>query len=331
MNQKDNLIKSLFIFSLPRSGSTLLQRVLSSDQSIASVSEPWLLLPLFYAIKAEGTYSEYSHQNSVVAIEELVNTLPDGKDDYYRHVKSLVESLYRHTITDESAPQYFLDKTPRYALICDEVIHTFDDAKFIFLWRNPLAVMSSMIDTWCDGQWKLYHFKIDLFKGMEKLLSTYDQNKSSVLSINYEEFVEHPNKQIERIGEYLGLELNTVASDNISSVLMKGEMGDSTGVRKYQSISSDSIDSWKSTICNPLRKRWCKNYLNWLGPKRLKLIGYDYVDLMKQLNDLPFGFKHLFNDVLYSVYGVIYSFFSLHIIRDKIRSDDIWKNHIGYS
>ena len=35
----------IFLFSLPRSGSTLLQRVLMSHKDIASVAEPWLMLP----------------------------------------------------------------------------------------------------------------------------------------------------------------------------------------------------------------------------------------------------------------------------------------------
>ena len=50
----------IFVFSLPRSGSTLLQRVLMSHNDISSVAEPWILLPQIYSLKKEGTLSEYS-------------------------------------------------------------------------------------------------------------------------------------------------------------------------------------------------------------------------------------------------------------------------------
>ncbi|MFW6066259.1 MAG: sulfotransferase, partial [Planctomycetota bacterium] len=42
-------VSPLILFSLPRSGSTLLQRMLSLHGRIASTAEPWLLIPQLYA------------------------------------------------------------------------------------------------------------------------------------------------------------------------------------------------------------------------------------------------------------------------------------------
>src|SRR5919107_2181016 len=39
----------LFLLSLPRSGSTLAQRILAAHGGIATTSEPWILLPYLYA------------------------------------------------------------------------------------------------------------------------------------------------------------------------------------------------------------------------------------------------------------------------------------------
>jgi hypothetical protein len=39
----------LFLLSLPRSGSTLAQRILAAHAGIATTSEPWILLPYLYA------------------------------------------------------------------------------------------------------------------------------------------------------------------------------------------------------------------------------------------------------------------------------------------
>lgn len=42
----------LFLLSLPRSGSTLAQRFLAAHDAIARASEPWILLPYLYTLRA---------------------------------------------------------------------------------------------------------------------------------------------------------------------------------------------------------------------------------------------------------------------------------------
>ncbi len=54
-------LKPLFLFTLPRSGSTLCQRVLAAHPQIATTTEPHLLLPFFYAFKERELYGHY-HQ-----------------------------------------------------------------------------------------------------------------------------------------------------------------------------------------------------------------------------------------------------------------------------
>ena len=49
-------IKPIFIFSITRSGSTLLQRVIAAHEGVATVSEPWVLLPYLYTLR-EGAWS----------------------------------------------------------------------------------------------------------------------------------------------------------------------------------------------------------------------------------------------------------------------------------
>ncbi|MFV1990599.1 MAG: sulfotransferase, partial [Acidimicrobiales bacterium] len=49
-------IRPAFLLSLPRSGSTLLQRLLGAHSMVATVAEPWLLIPPLYALRDEGVY-----------------------------------------------------------------------------------------------------------------------------------------------------------------------------------------------------------------------------------------------------------------------------------
>ncbi|MBT8101022.1 MAG: sulfotransferase, partial [Gammaproteobacteria bacterium] len=53
------MLRPVFLLSLPRSGSTLLQRMLMTHPAISSVPEPWLLLPIFYPRRTSGHSAEY--------------------------------------------------------------------------------------------------------------------------------------------------------------------------------------------------------------------------------------------------------------------------------
>ena len=45
--------KLIFIISQPRSGSTLLQSLLSNNDFVATTSEPWILIPFLSFLKGD--------------------------------------------------------------------------------------------------------------------------------------------------------------------------------------------------------------------------------------------------------------------------------------
>ena len=134
-----NNLNPIFIFSLPRSGSTLLQKIITSSNLVSSTSEPWLLLPLIYQEKKEGLISIYSHKKSNIALAEIKNKV----SNYDKLLADFVISIYSELSDDKSI--YFLDKTPRYYLIIDDIVRIFPKAKFIFLFRNPLSQLTSKL------------------------------------------------------------------------------------------------------------------------------------------------------------------------------------------
>jgi hypothetical protein len=289
------MLKPLFIFSLPRSGSTLLQRVLAADSQIASVAEPWVLLPFVYALRERGISAEYSHQSANLALNDFIKELPNGKKDYLSAIRSAMNELYRKATKDNDA-RYFLDKTPRYALIADEIIEIFPDGKFIILWRNPLAIIASIIETWGDGKWNLAIYKIDLFDGLVNLIDSYQSHSEKVLAIQYESFLRFPEKELSKIAEHLELKLEPDLLKNFHQVKFGGIMGDTTGVKNYREVDTAPLEKWKATINNPLRKMWCRRYLRWLGEERLRIMGYELNDLLRELDSTEMSLRNLFTD-----------------------------------
>jgi len=289
------MVKPLFILSLPRSGSTLLQRVLAADRQIASVAEPWLLLPFVYALRERGVRAEYSHQLANASLNDFLRELPNGRQDYLAAIGMAMGELYQKA-TKDSDTRYFLDKTPRYALIADEIVDMFPDGKFIVLWRNPLAVIASMLETWWKGRWNVSAYRVDLFDGLANLVNISQAHSKKILVIQYENFLQSPETELARIAAYLDVKLDAELLKSFDRVKFSGARGDPTGVENYKTIDVAPLEKWKATINNPLRKAWCRRYLRWIGDERLKIMGYDFNELYRDLDSTARSPRHLLMD-----------------------------------
>lgn len=305
MTDVSNGIKPLFLFSLARSGSTLLQRILAAHKEVSTASEPWLLLPYLYMLKDHGIHAEYSHKTALRAIEDFCRGLPNGWDDYFAGMHTFVLRLYGLAAKKDS--KYFVDKTPRYHLIVEEVIRLFPEGKFIFLWRNPLAVVASIMETWGGRKWNLYIFKMDLFDGLANLVAAYKKHEGRVCAVRYEDLVSQSETECRRMFEYLGLSFYSELLSSFKAVELKGRMGDKIGVNQYQSLSKEPLDKWKSILANPIRKAWCRRYLRWIGNERLQLMGYDMNQLLSDLDAIPLSLSLMGSDLLRMSYGAAYS------------------------
>src|SRR6185503_19594528 len=196
-------MRQCFIISQPRAGSTLLQRLLATHPQIQTIGEPWLVLPFVYALREKGVSSEYIHVSLAQGFGEFVSKLPDGRADYFREVRAMLERMQQKI----SAPgkTYFLDKTPRYHLILDELAQIFPDAKFIVLWRNPLAVVASILNTWQKGRFDLRYYEQDVFRGPLNILSFVESHTVAICELRYEDLVARPDEMVRRATEFLEL------------------------------------------------------------------------------------------------------------------------------
>ncbi len=137
----------------------------------------------------------------------------------------------------KAGAKYFVDKTPRYHVISAEIMRLFSDAHFIFLWRNPLAIIASIIETWGKGRWNLYEFDFDMFDGLERLVATCCQAGDRACSIRYEDLVGEDPVGRQRLFRHLKLESDASQSRQFSAVTLSGRMGDQTGSGVYLAIT----------------------------------------------------------------------------------------------
>ncbi len=291
--------RPLFLLSLPRSGSTLVQRVLAAHEQVATTPEPWVLLPQVYAMRERGMYAEYVQVSSARAIREFAERLPNGEEDYEAELREFVQRLYARA---GGPATYFLDKTPRYHFIVEDLFRLFPDARFVFLWRNPLAVAASIVETWGRGRWSVGRWRMDLYDGVQHLVEGYSGHRDQAHAVRYEDLVTEPERHWPPLFEYLGLPFDPAVLSEFRSVHLEARMGDRTGTERYPTISSEPIDKWKRTISTPIRKRWAGNYLEWIGAARLATMGYDQAELAAELEAISSTPRRLVSDLAGSVY-----------------------------
>lgn len=309
-------MKPLFLLSLPRSGSTLVQRVLASHEEVETVSEPWLLLPLLRARDPGGTYADYEHREATRALSEFLDHFPDGEARWREEIRRLALRLYRGLAGEDTA--YFLDKTPRYHLFADQLPDIFPDGEFVFLWRNPLAVASSMIRTWGDGHWRLYRSRLDLYRGLEGLVSAHRQWEERVVSARYEDLVR--GEGWEELFGALGLTFDASYLENFTDVELGGGMGDRTEFEGEEGLRTIPLEKWKSTFNNPVRKTWARRYLRWIGPGRLARMGYDLDELLQEIDAVPTVGEHLLSDLARMLLGELRIWAEWTLSSKKVRA-----------
>jgi hypothetical protein len=309
-------ITPIFLLSLPRSGSTLLQRMIASHSEIATASEPWLLLPMLSVMRATGTYADYNFRSAKQAIGEFLSSLPSGDRDYETAVRTAAEQLYFKACSN--GERFFLDKTPRYSLIAAQLLSTFPEGKFIFLWRNPLSVLSSIVETFGENKWKIHAFKIDLFEGLDHLIAAGQMASGQAIFLRYEDLVVRPELEIEHLCSYLDIAPEQRMTTSMGNGYLEGSFGDQMGKRSHRDLSGASINRWQEILNNPLRKRWARRYLLQLGSERLSFMGYDIEDLLSQLDSTPITYKAVGKDVCWSIYGALWSAGETHQTQMKL-------------
>ena len=273
----------IFLISQPRAGSTMLQRILGNHPQIHTISEPWIMLHPLYALKDEGYWFDYDGQVAGLARIEFLRSLPHGEEDYYEGLRGMYSYLYRQALSS-SGKEMILDKTPRYYNIIPELKRLFPEAHFIFLIRNPLAVLNSILETWIHGSWFLLHrYKLDLLKAPHLIVEGIEKSDGSCIVVNYERLVEHPTEEINRILQNLDL---VTAEDLVAyGNYEKHEWlhGDKSRVNQIGKPDPKNLEKWLSSIENPQVWRFVHDYLYTIGEEVFGQMGYAFGEVQTKI------------------------------------------------
>ena len=304
-NLGDNLI---FLISQPRSGSTLFQRMLSGHPEVHSTAEPWVMLHPLYALRENGIETEYRADLAKQGLEDFLMQVPEGSELYRKAIRNLGNTLYNRML-ELSGKRYFLDKTPRYYHIIPELYSIFPNAKFIILLRNPIAVLSSVLKTWCENRVEALQIQniIDLVKGPVCLLNGIKSLKERAIVVDYESLVQYPERMMLRVCNRIGIPYYENLLNYGSRPKPIGRFGDLVGICKHSHPVTNSINKWKKNVQSNEFSDFAQKFLNELGENVVYEMGYNYHELKSFLSQENS---------------------KIHKKRSKLETDDIYNNEM---
>ncbi len=243
--------KLLFIIGAPRSGTTLLQHMLSVHPAIGSHAEPHLMTPLahlgyFYNVDK----APYDHINAAEAERQFVADLPGGEADYIKACRAYSDTLYQ-AMAEKLGRPIFLDKTPAYALIHDFLTTIYPDAYYLVLTRQPLAIFHSYADSFFNGDYTAaLNYNNILARYVPAIAKLLKNPPKNMLHITYEDLVKAPEEALRKITAWLGInycqEMVNYGHKGASSDLQKG-YGD-PNISKDSRPNTKSLSGWAKAL-----------------------------------------------------------------------------------
>lgn len=272
----ENLI---FIISQPRSGSTLLQRVLAGNPDVQTSAETWLMLHPVYGKKSQAVKSEFNSSWAQKAVEEFLDHYTDGREVYDDAIRAWAEVIYKNALKQNNK-KYFLDKTPRYFFIIKELYELFPRAKFVFLIRNPMAVLASELKTYVKDDWPVLGlFAPDLIDAPRLILDGIDLLGENAITIHYEKFVKDPEANISLLCQKLGIEFYREMLDYSDTHKPVGKFNDSTGINQHTTANTGSVAKWKAMVDDNQSLFFARCYLAAIGKETICKLGYNYQEI----------------------------------------------------
>ena len=184
------LTAPVFIFSSPRSGSTLLRVVLGSHSELYAPPE----LPLKHlGVRADTEWIKASLDGLGLTTGDLEHMLWD---------RVLAEALRR------SGKPRLVVKTPSNVLVWERIAAAWPDAQFVFLLRHPAAAVASLHSSF-DPAWRPEEagsMEESVARGL-RYMNVVEEARSALpgFTVRYEELTAEPERVVRELCEFLGL------------------------------------------------------------------------------------------------------------------------------
>ncbi len=242
----DETFNPIFIVGLPRSGTTLLERIITNNDQVYSLGEDKTILPLL--LKFGCVYNDISHS--------------DKQDIHleYRNITKPDLSTRKRLRTLDKMPLNFMYLHQLINLIGGKVIHIYKNSKDA-VWSN---YKKSFAET---GMAYTYNFEqmMEFHRKYRKYMQVAQELHLPILHVKYEDLICDPIRTVHKVSKYLDLELSHTSVDLIPE--------------QYGSRTASNLQV-RGAISKKYIGQWLK-YSNFLPSKFLQLEDLNLLDSME--------------------------------------------------
>ncbi|RDV27497.1 sulfotransferase [Alteromonas aestuariivivens] len=277
----------VFLIGAPRSGTTMLERIISGHSQVMGGPEPHLLTPLAHlGVWKNVDKAPYDHIVAGIGQKDFIQSLPNRDLDYWHACNRYAQTLY-NCATGNNPDTVYLDKTPEYATVWPFLKKVFPKAKYIVISRHPAAIFSSFANSFFEGDYALTQKHEPLFERYIPAISAMLQDPDmDIFHIRYEDLVSDPQRYAQELCQFLNLQFEPEMLCVDKSKSTSG-LGDPIGIKKYKGLSKQSIERWAHEMVeNPNNYQFLKNLLARISADDLATYGYAPELVWKPVSDL---------------------------------------------
>lgn len=252
MSKKD--FSPVFVIGSPRSGTTLLSRIISSHPEFAVYRAETLLMNVCkpkYGNIFRSERSKYRFLNDWFRSRQYIAANIDRTRflDILKSSKSYADLLGRflEAIAFTQNKNRIVDSTPANYFHMEKIKRYCPNAKFINVIRDGRDVAISQVKLgWCNPPLKYTSRSAKLHystvQWREVLRSTLNANvRQHTLSLRYEDFIDYPDNYEKIISQFLNLE-----PGNMDTTIIQDSESSNTAFKSSDPESQKTIARWRS-------------------------------------------------------------------------------------
>ncbi len=230
----------IFILGLPRSGTTLVERLLSSHSRVGSLGEVNSFA--FAMIHSVG-----SNKGKMDLIEKSLAI----------NFEQLAARYKKATLGYGVEGEFLIDKTPLNFLYIGLIKKAFANAKIIHLKRHPLDSCFAMYKTLFRMGYPFSYSLQDLaqyYVAYHRLMAHWDELfGAEIFQLEYQQLVSDPENQVRKLLDYCSLEWQPTVLDFYKN---KSPTATASAAQVRQPIYSSSVNRWQkySEQLKPLKE-----------------------------------------------------------------------------
>lgn len=204
--------KRIFLVGCPRSGTTLLQRMLDAHPDVAIAPETYFIRHFYLKRQEYGNLEKddnyYRLIENIIAIPEFAEMEIDAQNfrEASKHISRQYSTLFALLLDSFASIRKVSvvgEKTPNHLLYMQTLEEFFPEAYFIHIIRDPRAVVNS----WRKVPWSNGSVSADaeVWRRYLETARLYPPRKSPLFPLFYEKLVSNPEAILHSLCDFLNL------------------------------------------------------------------------------------------------------------------------------